>query len=90
MLKDLTKLTGLTLKEYTEQYRDEEFRIVCVGDVTFVVTADLRKNRLNLTLDDTGVSFIEKKMKIGNKEFVIKDVDMKTIENARIIRAHFG
>lgn len=79
---------GKSLAEVQQLHN--EVRVMGVGKVRFMGTADYRLSRLNVELSGDNVRFTKSKIKIGDLEYTDSKPREEDLPSALVTRAWFG
>ncbi len=87
-MSNVSQYVGKTYKEVCQLHPN--VRVVAVGSVCFAVTADLRSDRLNVRLDETGVKVSTIVESYDSEIYAYNKVDQSTLDNAIVLSASVG
>lgn len=87
-MKNVDEYIGLTLKEVKEKHND--VRVMGVGDIGFMGTADFEPGRLNVRLSSEGFT-IKKVVKVyAGVECEFDKIEETNYDHGKIVSAWFG
>lgn len=86
---DIKNAVGMTLREVKEKL-ETDVRVMSVGPVHFMGTADYNPVRVNVELSSEGFTFTKDKMMIGEHEYEFDKVTTDDFDHGIVVRAWLG